>query len=286
MEYALEGRTALVTCASFGVGKQTAIGLAELGATVVGVADDRERAAVLTQEIRRVSNHRDVEVLAGDMASLGSVHDLVDEFGKRHNRLHVLVNTAGGVFSDHALTSDGVERTFTVNYLSTFLLTNLLADVLRASAPARIVNVCGSSHRSGHLDFHDLQGEHLYRPSRACAQAQLASVVFTYELASRLDGSGVTVNCVEPGSVDPVLDGGAHGALRASTVVRKPFTRSPRRGASSVIKVAADPGLERVSAEFFNKSGVEAKTSDESYDPAVAQQLWKVSEQLTGLVSR
>ncbi len=258
MERLLEGKIALVTGAGSGIGKQTAIGLAKRGATVVLVAGDRERGAVLKQEVRRISGSDAVELLVADLSSQRGVHQLAEDFRARWDRLSVLVNDAGGLFRERQLTVDGIERTFAVNYLSAFQLTNLLTDELCAGAPSRVVNVASRAHRSAHLDFDDLQSEHDYSPQRAYAQAKLATILFTYELASRFDGSGVTVNCVEP-------------------------RRTARRGARSLVHVAAAPDLETVSAECFSPSGGEKRTSSETYDPAVAAELWEASEALLGV---
>ena len=254
MTASLHGRVALVTGATSGTGRQTAIGLARRGARVVAVARDPERGAVAKQTIRRLSGSDQVELLVCDLLSQRSVTQLAEAFRARHDRLDLLVNCASASFRYRGETEDRVERTFAVNYLSAFLLTTLLLEPLADAAPSRVVNVVSRAHRTGHVDLDDLHSVHGYSPSRAHGQAQLATVLFTYELACRLDGLGITVNCVEP--------------PRAGSIAR------------NVLRVATDPALEQVSAEFFDRWGVQRKTSDESYDPGIAASLWHASEDL------
>jgi len=276
VESLLQGKTALVTGAMSGIGKQTAIGLAKRGATVVLVARDRERGAVRKQEVRRISGSPQVELLVADLSTQRGVAGLAEAFRARWDDLSVLVNGIDARFEQRSVTEDGVERTLATNYLSAFLLTNLLREELRAGAPSRIVNVASRAHRGAHLDFDDLHSERDYSAQRAYAQSKLAMILFTYELASRLD-SGVTVNCVEPGAV--LTPRGATGLARVGGVLAAPLRRG-RRGVRGLLHVATAPDLETVSAECFSPSGAERRTSNESYDPMVAAQLWEASEAL------
>jgi NAD(P)-dependent dehydrogenase (short-subunit alcohol dehydrogenase family) len=258
VETKLGGKTALLTGATSGIGKRTAIGLGALGATVVVVARDRERGRIVQQEIRRESGNDAVELLVADLTAQRNVRALAAEFRERHDRLHLLVHATGARFGARGLTEDRLERTFALNYLAAFQLTNLLLDELRAGAPSRVLNVVSRVPRGVHLDLDDLQGERDYVPARAHAQSTLATILWTYELASRLDGTGVTVNCVEQGR------------------------RRSRRAARTLLRVATAPELEAVSAECFSTSGVEKRTRNETYDPALAAQLWEASERLVG----
>lgn len=255
----LGGRTALVTGATSGIGKRAAIGLGALGARVVVVARDRERGRIMQQEIRRESGNDAVELLVADLVSQRDVRGLAAEFRARHDRLDLLVNGVNARFAERGTTQEGLERTFAVNYLAAFQLTDLLLDELRNAAPARVLNIVPRIPRGVHLALDDLQGARVYTGSAAVAQSALATILWTYELASRLDGSGITVNCLERGR----------------------RWRS-RRGARSLLQIVTDPELEVVSAECFSASGAEKRTSNETYDPAIAAQLWEESQRLTG----
>src|SRR5437764_13741941 len=192
----LQGKICMVTGANSGIGKATALELAQMGATVVMVCRDRARGEEASSEITTTSGNNAVDLLQADLSSQQSIRQLVEHFQHHYTQLHVLINNAGATFPGRRRESvDGVEMTFAVNYLTPFLLTNLLLDVLKASAPARIVNVSSNSHEAGYIQLDDLQAEH-YRSMRVYGQAKLAVVLFTYELARRLQGSRVTANCL------------------------------------------------------------------------------------------
>lgn len=252
MTAALHGRVALVTGVTSGIGRSVAVGLAQRGAHVVAMVEDDD-PAVAKQTLRRLSDSDAVEALAVDRLSQASVGTLAARVRERHDRLDLLVNVGGPVHHHRELTPDGVERTFAANYLSAFHLTTLLLEPLAEAAPSRVVNVVSRVHHGGHVDLDDLQGEREHSPAGAYAQAQLALVLFTYELACRLDGLDITVNCVEPGLSAP---------------------------ARTVLKVATDPELDGVTAECFDRWGQQRRTSDESYDPGTAARLWRASEDL------
>src|SRR6266571_796457 len=196
----MQGKICMVTGANSGIGKATALALAQMGATVVMVCRDRARGEEARSEITTKSRKNAVDLLQADLSSQQSIRQLVEHFKHRYTQLHVLINNAGAAFTGRRETVDGLEMTFAVNYLAPFLLTNLLLDVLKASAPARIVNVSSNSHEAGYIQMDDLQAEH-YRSMRVYGQAKLAVVLFTYELARRLQGTGVTDNCLHPGFV-------------------------------------------------------------------------------------
>src|SRR6266576_2877007 len=199
----MQGKICMVTGANSGIGKATALALAQMGATVVMVCRDRARGEEAKSEITTKSRNNAVDLLQADLSSQQSIRQLVENFQHHYTHLHVLINNAGAgaAFTGRRETVDGLEMTFAVNYLAPFLLTNLLLDVLKASAPARIVNVSSDSHRSGSIQMDDLQAEKHYRPMRTYPQSKLAVVLFTYELARRLQGTGVTANCLHPGFV-------------------------------------------------------------------------------------
>jgi NAD(P)-dependent dehydrogenase (short-subunit alcohol dehydrogenase family) len=276
----MSGKVCLITGGSSGIGKATALGLANKGASVVMVGRDRSRGEAAATEIIEKSGNELVDVMLADLSSQESIRQLAQDFADRYGRLHVLINNAGVFISRRTLTVDGIETTFAVNHLAPFLLTNLLLDVLKASAPARIVNVTSSGERSGTIDFEDLQGERKYGGIRAYNQSKLAMVLFTYELAKRLEGTGVSANCVHPGVVATNLGRGNGGFFGFLTRLMRPFFSSPEKGAETPIYLASSPEVEGVSGKYFAK-GAEARSSERSYDEATGRGLWQVSEELT-----
>lgn len=284
---AMAGRTCLVTGATSGIGKATATGLARLGADLVLVARDPAKGRATVAEIQAATGNPRVEVLLADLASQASVRQAAGELQRGHDRLHVLVNNAGGYWATRHVTVDGLELTLALNHLAYFLLTNLLLDVLRASDPARVVNVTSGAQGVGDIHFDDLQFERRYRGQAAYNQSKLANVLFTYELARRLEGSGVTVNCVAPGVVrsnfglaDP-----APGMLLLTALVR-PFMRTPEQGAATSVWLASSPEAEGVTGGYYvlRRGRPSARRSSRrSYDTELAGRLWRVSEELTGL---
>jgi retinol dehydrogenase 14 len=278
----MRGKVCLVTGGSSGIGKATALGLANMGATVIVVGRDRSRGEAAVTEIKQKSNNDAVDLMLADLSSQASIRRLAEEFKDRYQRLHVLINNAGVFISKRTVTVDGIETTFAVNHLAPFLLTNLLLDVLKASAPARIINITSSGERSGTINFDDLQGEGRYSGFRAYNQSKLAMILFTYELARKLEGTGVTVNCVHPGVVVTNLGRGSSGAFGLLLRLMRPFFSSPEKGAETPIYLASSPEVEGVSGKYFAKKA-EAKSSERSYDTVTARRLWQVSAELTKL---
>lgn len=278
----LEGRTCLVTGASSGIGEETALALARLGARVVLICRSRERGERSRAAIARRSGNDAIDLLLGDLASLEAVRQVAADLLATCPAIHVLVNNAGVVNLRRTLTVDGLETTFAVNHLAHFLLTNLLLDRIRESAPARIVNVASDGHKLAKLAFDDLQSERNYGWMRAYAGSKLANVLFTYELARRLRGTGVTANCLHPGAVATRLahNNGALGVV--VTTLLKPFFLSSARGALTSIHLAAAGEVEGVSGKYFVRRR-EVPSSPASYDEATARRLWEESCRLTGL---
>ncbi|MCP4426089.1 MAG: SDR family NAD(P)-dependent oxidoreductase, partial [Chloroflexi bacterium] len=198
-KHSMKGKICLVTGGNAGIGKATAVGLAQMGATVVIVARSPERGEPALADIRRQSGNDAVDLLIADLSSQLQIRQLAADFQRQYPQLHVLVNNAGVIPPTRQLSEDGLEMQFAVNHLAYFLLTYLLLDKLKASAPARIVNVSSMVHSWSSIDFTDLQNEKRYDPSDIYAQTKLMNVLFTYELARRLDGTDVTVNCLHPG---------------------------------------------------------------------------------------
>ncbi len=276
------GKVCLITGGNSGIGKATALGLANMGATVVVVGRDRGRTEAAVTEIEAESGNESVGLLLADLSSRESIRRLAEDFKGRYERLHVLINNAGVFLSKRTLTVDGIETTFAINYLAPFLLTNLLLDVLKASAPARILNVTSSAERSGIIDFDDLQGAREHGGIRAYNRSKLAMVLFTYELARRLEGTGVTVNCLHPGVVATNLGRGNGGFFGFLTRLMRPFISSPEKGAETSIYLASSPEVEGVSGKYFAKKA-ETRSSERSYDEETGRRLWQVSGKLTKL---
>ncbi len=279
----LEGRTCLVTGASSGIGEETALGLARLGARVVLVCRSRERGERSQATIVKASGNDAIDLALGDFSSLASIRQLAKDLLATCPAIHVLVNNAGVVNLRRTTTIDGFESTFAINHLGYFLLTNLLLDRILASAPARIVNVASDAHKFGRLNLDDLQAESRYGWMRAYGGSKLANIHFTYELARRLDGSGVTVNCLHPGGVASRL-GHNNGRFlgRAVTGLLKPFILSPAQGAQTSIWAASASELDGVSGCYFVKKK-RARSSPASYDETFAKRLWQESGRLTAL---
>ena len=278
----MNGKTCLITGATAGIGKAAAMQLAQLGATLVLVARDPQKATKTTEQIRQQTGNHEIEFLLADLSSQQQVRQLAEDFKARHQRLDVLVNNAGAVMTSRQHSVDGIEMTFALNYLSYFLLTNLLLDVLTSSNPSRIVNVSSDSHQNAELDFQDLQYQGRYRGFQAYGRSKLANVLFTYELARRLEGTGVTANSLHPGLVatNLVANNGVTG--RVMNVFFRVFGRSSDKGARTVTYLASSHIVEGVSGRYYVDEQA-VPSSQASYDEEAARQLWQVSEELTGL---
>ena len=279
-------RTVLVTGGTGGIGRATALGLAAMGAHVAIVGRDDGRTEAAAREIREAgSGHADrrVDIFVADMSSQAEVRRLADEVLVRLPRIDVLVNNVGGYWDTRHVTADGLERTFALNHLAPFLLTSLLLDRLRVSAPSRVVTVSSGAHTMGRIDFDDLGGERSYSGMRAYSQSKLANVLFTYELARRLDPGSVTANTLHPGMVRTGFGAEDSGALqRLFTPLMRPFMKSPAQGAATSIHLASSPGLDGVTGCYF-ADGKRKRSSGRSYDQATAERLWQVSAELVGL---
>ena len=272
----MRGKTCLVTGANSGIGRKTVAGLAALGARVLMVCRHRGRAEDAIEEIRRSVPGAELDLVLADLSRLRSVHTLVGEVARRTDRLDVLVSNAGLFSMRRRETEDGLEQTFAVNHLAPFVLVNGLLDLLRASAPSRVVVVASAAHRSGTIDFADLQGERRYGGWTAYAQSKLANGLFAAELARRLPAGEVTANSLHPGVVATklLLRGIVPGWLA------RPWTITPEEGARTPLYVATAPGLEGVSGQYFDDCRP-TEPSDEARDEAVAARLWAISEELT-----
>ena len=275
----MAGRTVLVTGGTAGIGKATALGLAAMGAHLAITGRDRGRAEDAAREIRAAGGGQ-VDVFVADLSSQSEVRRLADEALQRLSRIDVLVNNAGGYWNTRHITADGLERTFALNYLAPFLLTSLLLGRLKQSAPARVVTVSSNMQAIGRIDFDDLQGERSYSGARAYNQSKLANVLFTYELASRLQAASVTANALHPGVVSTSF--GAEdpsGVQRLFTPFMRPFMKTPAQGAATSVHLASAPDLEQMTGFYFANSKPR-KSAKRSYDKAAAARLWHVSTDL------
>jgi len=280
----LAGKTVLVTGATNGIGKAAALELAKQGADLVIAGRDPARTRATVEQIRDQSGNPAVEGMVADLSSMAEVRRLADEFIQKHPRLDVLLNNAGGIFANRQVTVDGYELTFAFNHLSYFLLTNMLLETLKASAPARIVNVSSGAHSFGRMNFADLQmsRDYEYGGGRAYGQSKLANLLFTYELARRLAGTGVTVNAVNPGTVATGFGENNSGLMKAAMVLYHRFSLTPEQGADTLVYLAASPEVEGITGKYWIKRKP-AASSRASYEESDQKHLWEISAQLTGL---
>ena len=278
----MSGKICLVTGATNGIGKATARALAHMGATVVIVGRDAPKSAQLVAEIRAATGNKNVSSMLADLSSQQEVRRLADEFKAKYARLHVLINNAGGFFMKRQLSVDGIEMTFALNHLAYFLLTSLLLDTIKASAPARIINVSSGAHTSGEIEFDNLQGERDYTP-RAYNNSKLANILFTTELARRLEGSGVTVNALHPGFAATGFAKNNGKVIAALVSIFAPLVaRSPAKGAETSIYLASSPSVEGITGKYFYDAHV-VPAASQATDKVVAGKLWDVSAAMVHL---
>ncbi len=279
------GKIVLITGGTGGIGKATAIGLARLGARVGITGRDLRRSEQAAAEIRTLSGNPAVDAFAADMSSQAEVRRLAVAVLDAYPRLDVLVNNVGGFWAHRHPTADGLEHTFALNHLASFLLTNLLLDRLKASAPARVVTVSSHVQAEGRIEFGDLQGARNYSGQSAYGQSKLANVMFTNELARRLEGTGVTATSLHPGFVR--TDFGAEDQARFFSVIShvvRPFLKTPQQGAQTSIYLASSPEVEGVTGQFFANS--KTKTHNKiAYDADMTARLWHISAELVGMTS-
>jgi retinol dehydrogenase 12 len=280
MKKNMNGKICLVTGATNGIGKATALALAQMGATVVIVGRNPAKCVAVVDEIKSVSGNDAVEALVADLSIMAEVRKLADAFKAKYPQLHVLVNNAGGAFGTREMTAEGFERTFALNYLNYFLLTNLLLDRLKASAPARIVNVSSDSHKGAQLDFDDLQSEKGSFALKAYGRSKLADIVFSYELARRLAGTGVTVNALHPGLVRTGFASNLGAVVSTAINLAMRFVAlTPEQGAQTSVYLATSPDVENVTGKYWEKSKP-VRSAPAAYDQATWTQLWDVSEKI------
>ena len=274
----------VVTGGTGGIGRATALGLARLGARVAITGRDTERAEAAAKEIRAASGGN-VDVFVADLSSQAEVRRLAGEVLEAYPHLDVLVNNVGGYWNTRHVTADGLEHTFALNHLAPFLLTHMLLDRLKNGGPARVVTVSSNAQAMGRMDFDDLQGERSYSGARAYNQSKLANVMFTYELARKLQGSAVTANALHPGVVRTAFGAeDPRGIQRVLVPLARPFMKTPAQGAATSIYLASAPDLEPSTGGYFADCRPK-RSSKLSYDEAASARLWQVSSSLVGLTS-
>ena len=279
----MNDKICLITGANAGIGQQTALQLAQMGATVVMVARDPQRGEAARAAIATATGNPRVDLLQADFASPPSIRAMAAAFAARYDRLDVLVNNAGVYLTGREETADGLERTFAVNHLGYFMTTLLLWDALLAAESARVVNLSSDAHRQAKLNFDDLQNQGKYAGFRAYAQSKLANVLFTYELDRRRGDAPVTVNAVHPGFVASNFGRNNRGIVGLAMTRLVPlFAKSVAEGAATSVYLASSPEVAGVSGQYFANCRA-VKSAPQSYDRAAAERLWAISEELTGL---
>lgn len=277
----LSGRVMLLTGATEGIGKAAARELAGRGATLVFVARNQEKGERLVRELGASANGASIDLLLGDLSSLADVRSVAAAFRRKHDRLHVLVNNAGAIFRDYALSKDGLEMTFALNHMAYFLLTQELLDVLKGTPGARVVSTASHAHRGGRVDADTIAT----RPKRkaglsAYCDSKLANILFTKELARRLLGTNVSANCFHPGFVKSgfgVSNSGFYG--RSYGWASSLFGRTPERGAQTLLFLATSPAAATFSGDYFYEEKL-SSTSKAARDEELAKRLWQLSERL------
>ena len=290
----IKGKICVITGSNSGIGKETAKALAEMGATVVMVVRDRERGEKARKEIVEQTGNDSVDLMICDLSSMSSIRHFAGEFRKKYDRLDVLINNAGASFSKREVTPECFERNFAVNYLGPFLLTNELLDLLKSSAPSRIINVSSGLAKNGKVDLDDLQGERNYKgtkfysPSRAPGydNAKLMLMMFTYELARRLEGSGVTVNVLMPGFTATNLGKGS-GSLSSYIMFKmvRPMQQNAKKGAETSIYLASSDDVKDMTGKCFAKKK-EVKSCPASYNEELQKRLWSKTESIISLARK
>jgi NAD(P)-dependent dehydrogenase (short-subunit alcohol dehydrogenase family) len=278
----MDGKVVLITGSTSGIGRATATALAAMGAEVVVSGRSRQRGEAAVEEMRDTSGNEKISLMLADLAVQAEVRGLAEEFRERYDRLDVLVNNAGIIQSKRTETPDSIELTLAVNHLAPFLLTNLLLDLLKESAPSRIVTVSSEARRGAQIDFDDLQSERRYRAFKVYGMTKLANILFTYELAERLEGTGVVANCLHPGGVNTNF---ANNNRSFGTLIFrafKPFMRTPEQGADTVVYLAVSPEAAKMTGRYLTDRKV-ISSYEELHDDVTQKRLWEVSEGLTNL---
>jgi NAD(P)-dependent dehydrogenase (short-subunit alcohol dehydrogenase family) len=281
----MSGKICIVTGSNSGIGKETALALVKMDATVIMVVRNQEKGQKALDEIITQTNKHSVSLMLCDMSSMASIRSFVKEVKKKYSRLDVLVNNAGGEFSKREVTSEGFERTLAVDYLAPFLMTYELLDLLKASVPSRVINVSSGLAKNGKINFDDLQSVKDYKGMQVYSKAKLMLMMFTYELSRRLAGTGVTANVLMPGFVATNL-GKNSGSLRSSLMFKmvRPMQINAKKGAETSVYLASSDEVRDVSGKCFVKKK-EVVTCPASHDESMQKRLWNETISLLGLPS-
>ena len=282
----MQNKICLITGATSGIGQAAALALAQMGATVIVVGRSEERCQRAVARIQHETRNFHVNYLLADLSVQAQVRQLAEKFKARYQRLDVLVNDAGAIFLRRQVSAEGIEMNFALNHLAYFLLTNLLLDTIKASAPARVINVASNSHRGQHLDFDNLELKRGYNPMRAYGRSKLCNLYFTYELARRLEneGTGVTVNAMHPGFVATNMGANNGWLVRLFLPLIHRNSLTPEQGASTAVYLASSPDVEGVTGKYFVRER-EVESDPVSYDESAASRLWEISTNMTRLSS-
>ncbi len=283
----MQGKVVLITGATNGIGKEAARQIAQTGATVVVAGRNAKKLTQVVAELQQQTGNPQIDGLLADLSTVAGMRSLAEQFLARYQRLDVLLNNAGALFTERKLTVDGYERTFALNHLSYFLVTQLLLDLLKSSAPARIVNVSSGVHTGGQIRFDDLHGASRYAPLRAYSQSKLANLMFTFEQAKRLAESNVTVNALHPGMVQTGFGRSNQGLIgRVTGIVLGLLQRvqgiGVKEGADTAVYLACSPAVEGITGAYWYKRQQE-QSSPDSHDKAQWQRLWAMSAEMVGL---
>lgn len=283
----MQGKVVLITGATNGIGKEAARQIARTGATVVIAGRNESKLAQVVADLQQQTNNLQIDGVLADLSEVAGMRSLAAQFLARYQRLDVLLNNVGALFTERKLTIDGFEHTFALNHLSYFLVTQLLLDVLTSSAPARIVNVSSGVHTGGEIRFDDLHGASSYAPLRAYSQSKLANLMFTFELAERLAGSSVTVNALHPGMVQTGFGRNNKGLIGGMTgvvlgILQRVQGIGVAEGADTAVYLACSPEVESITGAYWHKRQQE-QSSPESLDKAQWQRLWTASAEMIGL---
>ncbi len=279
----MTGKTVLVTGATGGIGKIAALELARQGAHVALVARNQAKGQTVLEEIKKATGNTNLELYLADLSSMADIRKLASEFKSKHASLDALVNNAGAFYNERKLSADGLELTFALNHVAYFLLTNLLLDTLKAAPKARVVSVSSAAHTSGKINFDNLQGEQKFNGWQAYSDSKLENVLFTIELARRLEGSNVTANCLHPGFVKTAFGSGNTGFVASLlSLAQNLVAITPEAGADTIIYLASSADVDGVTGKYFEKRKVKA-SSPASLDQSTQKKLWDASAKLTGL---
>ena len=275
----MKNQVCIITGANSGIGKETALSLAKLGATVILLCRNYERGNIALKSIITESNNKNVELMLCDLSSQNSISDFISKFKNKYDSLNVLINNAGILLNKRTISVDGVENTFAINHLGPFILTNSLLDLLKSSSPSRIINVSSSAHYRANFDLDNMQGEKKYSSFEAYCKSKLYNVLFTYELSRILAGSNVTVNCLHPGFIPTNLFANSSFFYKAIVKILSPILIDAKSGSKTSTYLATSKDVENITGKYFVKCKPK-QSSKISYDKSASKNLWDISEKL------